>query len=43
MTITIPTWVLWALGIPVAIAALALMSLGVAFIRFIVGMGRVWP
>lgn len=35
MTITIPEWLLWVLGIPVGIAALALMALGVTFLNFI--------
>jgi len=37
MTITIPTWVLWTLAVPVGIAGLALMAMGVMFIRVFSG------
>ncbi len=42
MTITIPVWLLWVLGIPLGLVALALMGLGVQFIAFIIGMQRRW-
>lgn len=35
MTITIPTWALWLLGIAGGLAALALMALGVMFLVMI--------
>lgn len=34
MTFTIPTWLLWLLAVPVGIAALILIGLGVMFIVF---------
>lgn len=37
MTFTIPQWVLWLLAVPVGIAGLALMAMGVMFLRLISG------
>lgn len=35
MTITIPEWVLWALGIPAGVAVAALAALGVGLLVMI--------
>lgn len=37
MTITIPNWLLWLVGIPAGIVALALMAAGVQFLRLMLG------
>lgn len=37
MTITIPVWLLWLIGIPVGLLCLALMAMGIQFLRFMLG------
>lgn len=32
MSIVIPTWLMWVIGIPVALLVLALAALGIAFL-----------
>lgn len=37
MTITIPAWLLWLVGVPLCIVALAFIAMGVQFLRFMLG------
>ncbi|MGL4750804.1 MAG: hypothetical protein ACRCXB_00055 [Aeromonadaceae bacterium] len=40
MEIQIPMWLLWAVGVPVGIAFLALAGVGIAFIISFMSVGR---